>query len=99
MLLCPPCRLSYLNGYQEGFYKGGKAVGRSANDPHLCPACGHFDHEDTPCGWHGGNCDEALTDPTLWCRCDSEHPLGRDIEPRPKCWSRVTYEAANRKTE
>jgi hypothetical protein len=87
VLYCAPCRLAYLLGYQEGSEIRGSTV---ENDPHLCAACGHFDHEGTPCGWHSGTCDDAVADPTLWCRCDGDHPLGRDVEARAKCWTRVS---------
>src|SRR6266487_2332675 len=62
--LCGPCRLSYLNGVADA------ASGKAKPPEALCPACGHFPHDDPPylCGWHGGTCDDALADPSLWCR-------------------------------
>ena len=83
VLLCGPCRLSYLNGVADN------ARGKAKPPSELCAACGHYAHPGLPCGWHGGTCDDALEDPTLWCRCDGSHPLGNPAVPRPKCWRRV----------
>ena len=87
--LCGPCRLSYLNGVVDG------AKGEASPPTELCPACGHFVHPGLPCGWHGGSCDDALADPTLWCRCDGTHPAGNPVVARPKCWRRVPREGAS----
>lgn len=63
MIVCGPCRLSYLNGVSDG----SRGVKR---DKSQCQACGHWIHPGTRCGWHAGSCGEAATDPALWCPCD-----------------------------
>ncbi len=68
--VCGPCRLSYLNGMEEGRCEKEK------RPTEICSACGHFVHWGIPCGWHGGSCDDAVQDPTLWCPCDGTHPRG-----------------------
>ncbi len=87
--LCGPCRLAYLNGVIDG--TSGKQTTTLTD---LCAACGHFEHKGTPCGWHGGTCDDAFEDPALWCACDGTHPRGRAVEARPRCWVRVPRSAA-----
>lgn len=88
VLLCGPCRFSYLNGIRDTLRKT-PFVADVADKTELCGACGHFVHPEGPCGWHGGTCGEALEDPSLWCRCDSVHPMGLPIVPRDPCWEHV----------
>lgn len=70
--VCGPCRLSYLNGLADA------SLGEKRN-MELCSSCGHFVHPGISCSWHGGTCDEATADPSLWCPCNGERPFDRDI--------------------